>query len=123
MLERIEYQAQISVGRACGFAVLAILTFFVGLSADMPQAFRAGGFLTLLTCLVLLIKAQQAPTKPYKHTELWLMLKPGERPEPAIAQHIIGTVLRETFLRFALHAALIAAVMLLMALSLSLRVR
>ena len=36
-----------------------------------------------------------------------------------IAQQIIGTVLRETFLHFALQAALVAAMMLLMALLLT----
>ncbi|MEZ5851361.1 MAG: hypothetical protein R3D68_12005 [Hyphomicrobiaceae bacterium] len=112
MLERIEYLARVSVSRACGFAGLAIVTFFVGMSGDMPAAFKSAGFLALLACLVLLLKAHQAPRRPYKSTELWLMLRPEERPEAAIAQQIIGTVLRETFLHFALHAAAVAAALL-----------
>ena len=116
MLERIEYLARVSVSRACGFAGLAIVTFFVGMSGDMPAAFQSAGMLSLLASLVLLLKAHQAPSRSYKKTELWLMLRPEERPEPAIAQQIIGTVLRETFLRFALHAAAVAAIMLVISL-------
>ena len=35
-------------------------------------------------------------------------LRPAERPQSAIAQQIIGTVMRETYLYFALHAGLMA---------------
>lgn len=121
MLQRIETLAQLSVGRACGFAAIGIGTFFVGMSGDMPAAFKSAGILSLLTCLVLLLKAQWAPLWPYKRTELWLMLRPDERPEPHIAQQIIGTVMRETFLYFALHAAATAAFMLAVALFYNLR--
>lgn len=115
MLDRIEYLARISVSRACGFAGLGIVTFFIGMSGDIPAAFKSAGLLTLLACLVLLLKAHQAPRRPYKSTELWLMLSPEERPESAIAQQIIGAVLRKTFLHFALHAAAVAAVLLTIA--------
>ena len=120
MLDRIEYLAHLSVSRGCGFAALAILTFFVGLSGDMPLALKSAGVLSLLTCTVLLVKARMAPRHPYKQTEVWIMLKPDERPVPAIAQQIIGTVLRETYLYFALHAALAAALTLAVAVLLSL---
>ncbi len=109
MLDRIEQLARLSVSRACGFAALAILTFFVGLSSDLTLALRIAGLLSLLACLVLLLKAQFAMLRPYKRTEVWLLLKPEERPQAAIAQQIIGTVMRETFLYFALHAGVAAA--------------
>ncbi len=112
MLDQIETKARLSVARGCGFAALAILTFFVGLSGDMPTALKCAGLLSLLTCAVLILKAQLARARPYKHTELWIMLKPSERPQPAIAQQVIGTVLRETFLYFALHSAIFSALML-----------
>ena len=112
MLPRIEYLAQLSVSRGCGFAALAILTFFVGLSADMAIALKSAGFLSLITCLTLVLKARLAPRHPYKRTELWVLLRPHERPEPSIAQQIIGTVLRETYLYFAFHAALFSAMTL-----------
>ena len=105
MLDQIERQARLSVARGCGFAALAILTFFVGLSSEPGLAFKSAGVLALLTAAVLLIKARIAPRRPYKRTELWVMLKPDERPQEAIAQQVIGTVLRETYLFFALQAS------------------
>ena len=48
----------------------------------------------------------------YFATELWLLLKPDERPHEAVAQRIIGLALREAFLRFALYFASGAAAML-----------
>lgn len=112
MLQRIEHVAHVSVSRACGFAALAIFTFMVGLSGDMASSFKAGGILSLMTSAILLLKAWQASGRHYKHTELWLMLAPQDRPHSAIAQQIIGTVLRETFLYFALHTAFAAALLL-----------
>lgn len=112
MLQRIEHAAQVSVARACGFAALGILTFMVGLSSDVAASLKAGGILSLATSVVLLLKAWHASRRPYKHTELWLMLTPQDRPHSAIAQQIIGTVLRETFLYFALHTAFAAALLL-----------
>lgn len=112
MLDRIERLAHISVGRACGFAGIAIATVFVGMLGDLAIAMKSAGILGLLTCLVLLLKAWGALRRPYNHTELWVMLKPSERPQAAIAQQVIGTVLRETYLVYALHAALFAALLL-----------
>lgn len=100
------------MARACGFAALGILTFMVGLSSNMAASLKAGGILSLATSVVLLLKAWHASRRPYKHTELWLMLTPQDRPHSAIAQQIIGTVLRETFLYFALHTAFAAALLL-----------
>jgi hypothetical protein len=112
MLQRIEHAAHVSVARACGFAALAILTFMVGLSGNLSASLKAGGILSLVTSVILLLKAWHASRRPYKHTELWLMLAPQDRPNSAIAQQIIGTVLRETFLYFALHAAVFAVLLL-----------
>lgn len=112
MLQRIEQTAHISVARACGFAALAIFTFMVGLSGDMVSSLKAGGFLSLITSVILLLKAGFAARRPYKRTEVWLMLAPQDRPNSAIAQQIIGTALREAFLHFALHAASAAALLL-----------
>lgn len=79
------------------------------------MAFQAGGFLSLMACMALLLKAYGARSTPYKSTELWVMLKAEERPDPAIAQRIIGTVLRGVYLRFAQHAAWIGLGMLVFA--------
>jgi hypothetical protein len=112
MLQRIEHVAHTSVARACGFAALAIVTFMVGMSSDIVNMFKAGGFLSLVVSLILVYKGFRASQRPYKHTEVWLMLAPQDRPHMAIAQQIIGTVLRETFFYFALHAAFASALLL-----------
>ena len=53
-MHRLQQLAWLSVARGCGFAALAIFTFMIGLSGDMPAAFKAGGILTLIVSLVLL---------------------------------------------------------------------
>ena len=112
MPERIERKAEISVGRGCGFAALATALLFIGtMPAGLPLAFTVAGMASMLTCGVLLLKAMLASWRPYQHTEVWYMLKPHERPAPVVAQSLIPTVLRQTFLRFAQQAALVAAVM------------
>lgn len=108
MLDHIEKLARLSVSRACGFAGLGTLVTVVGFSSDMALALKIAGILALITCLVLMLKAHYALRQPYKSTELWIMLRPDERPQSAIAQQIIGTVMRETYLYFALHAGLMA---------------
>jgi hypothetical protein len=64
MLARVEYLAELSVARGCGFAALAILTLMVGLSWDAALACRLGGVLVLLVCALLLLKAWRAPYRP-----------------------------------------------------------
>lgn len=112
MLETVEKLAEFSVARACGFAMLAILVMVVGLSSEPLIALQAAAILSLLTSMVLLLKAGLAEAKHYRSTELWLLLKPHERPHEAIAQRIITLALREAFLRFALYFASGAAALL-----------
>lgn len=112
MIERIEYLATLSVARACGFAALGILTFFIGMAGNLVVAFKSAGLLGLLVCVILLLKAAVATRQPYRNTELWIMLKPTERPDTAVAQVIISAVLREAYLRFAAQAAFLASLFL-----------
>ncbi|MGE3914726.1 MAG: hypothetical protein AB7F78_03420 [Hyphomicrobiaceae bacterium] len=113
MIDRIEHLAHVSVARGCGFAALAILTFFIGMSSDIVVAFKCGGYLAMLTTAVLLLKASLATRQNYRRTELWVMLKPAERPDAAIAQQIISTVLRDAYLRFARQGAILSALFLI----------
>lgn len=115
-MEKINQLAHASVARACGFAMLAIATFMVGLSSQFALALRAGGFGCLLLSLVLIGMSWRAASTPYQRTELWLMLDPSERPQAAVAQSIISTARREAFLDFALRSAWLATTLLVMAL-------
>ena len=120
MLNTIEQLARLSVARACGFAALAIGTVMIGFSWDLALAFRAGGVLALAAAGVLAAKGFKARRRPYRHTELWLMLPKEQRPHAEVAQQLIGTALREVYFRFAEHTAAIAAGMLLLSLVASL---
>jgi hypothetical protein len=112
MIDRIEQLAFLSVARGCGFAALGIVVFFVALSNELTVALRSAGYLSLLVTVVLLLKAGLAWRQPYRQTEVWIMLKPAERPEATVAQQVISSVLREMYLRFAGQAALFAALFL-----------
>jgi len=112
-MRRIAYE---TVMRACSFASLGIFCVMVGMSFNPRMAFQAGGFLTILMSLVLIIKAYEARTKPYRRTEMWLYLPKELRPPEAYAQWASSTVLRETYLTFARWTAAIAIAMWVLAL-------
>ncbi len=112
-MRRIAYE---TVLRACGFASLAIFCVMVGMSFNPHLAFQAGGFLTTLMTLVLILKAFEARTKPYRRTEMWLYLPKELRPPEAHAQWASSTVLRETYLTFARWTAAISIAMWVLAL-------
>lgn len=114
MLEhrKLDQLAHLSVARGSGFAALAIATVIFGLSGHMATAFKIGGVLMLLCCLVLLLKAAYASRRRYRDTELWVLLEPEDRPAKAIAQRIIATVMRQKYLTFAHYFALGAVALL-----------
>lgn len=113
MPARIEAKAELSVGRACAFGGIAIGTFMIGLISEPPLAFLTGGILTLLATFILILKANLAATRPYKRTEVWLLLDKSERPVPEVAQTVISRALQEVFLRFALYSASLSAALLI----------
>lgn len=111
-MEHIQNAAMVSVGRACGFAGLAIICVMLGLSFRPELAAKAGGVLFLFLALILYMYGVQARTRPYRRTETWLILKKDKRVPADVAQKIVGEVLRETYLRFATHTAIVAVVLI-----------
>ena len=65
---------------------------------------------------ILIMKAFEARTKDYRRTEMWLYIEPNERPPAAYAQWASATVLRETYLTFALWTSAVEIVMWVLAL-------
>ncbi len=116
IVQRLCARAELSVARACAFAGLATLCLMIGLSAEPAYCLRAGGYALLLTAVLLLLKAQRAPYKPYRQTEVWLMLLPNERPHEGAAQRLIGMAMRQQLRRFAAYHAIAAAVVLALSL-------
>jgi hypothetical protein len=119
-MQKVEELALISVGRGVGFAALGIATMMLGLSADLLNCLKAGGILTLITSLILLMKGARAPQKDYKRTEVWIMMTPAERESTKGAQGMIGEVLKRTYFTFALHTALVSGGLFLFAMLISL---
>jgi len=107
-MEAIENAAFISIGRACGFAGLGVFCMVFGLLFDPVLAARAGGLISLSVAATLSIYAHFARTRPYKRTEVWLILREEDRPPENIAQRVIGEVLRVTYIRFARQTAVIS---------------
>lgn len=103
-MDRIERAANLSVARAIGFATLAILCGCAGLAAYPSAALRLAAGSTLLMAAILELKARQAPQRPYRRTEVWLLLEPRPQLPPAVAQRLIGTALERTFRRYARSA-------------------
>lgn len=114
-MQKAEELALISVSRAVGFAALAIGTLMIGLSADLLNCLKAGGILTLMTSLILLMKGLRAPQRDYRRTEVWIMMSPDDRPSAAVAQGVIGEALKRTYLTFALHLAAVSGGLFLLA--------
>jgi uncharacterized membrane protein YdfJ with MMPL/SSD domain len=112
-MRRVAYE---TVLRACGFGSLAIFCVMIGLSFSPRNAFQAGGILTMLMAVILIMKAREALTKDYRKTEMWLYLPKDFRPPEAYAQWASSTVLRDTYLTFAMWTSAIAIVMWVLAL-------
>lgn len=109
-----------TVSRACLFGSLAIFCIMVGFSFEPRLAFQTGGTLTVLMAGILIYKAREALTKPYKKTEMWLYLPEQYRPPETYAQWAASTVLRDTYLTFALWTSAIAILLWAIALLTSL---
>jgi hypothetical protein len=110
-VEEMRRIAYATVLRACAFASLAIFCVMIAMSFLPRSAFQAGGFLSMVMTLVLVLKAHEARTKDHRHTELWLYLPKEIRPPQAIAQRTISTLMREIYLMFARWTAIISIVM------------
>lgn len=116
-MRRIAYE---TVLRACGFASLGIFCVMTGMSFDPKMAFQTGGFLTTVMAFVLVLKAREALTKDYRRTEMWLYIEKDFRPPESYAQWASATVLRDTYLTFAMWTSMISITMWVMALIFSL---
>ena len=108
-MEKLRRAAFLSIGRAVGFAGLAIVTVMVGLSFDPVMALRSGGTLILLLLAALLLKAHRAAFINHRRTEAWLLLDNSDRPDERYAGQVLTGALREAYLRFARWTAGVAA--------------
>ena len=97
----LDRAVETSVARGVGFGALAIALVVAGLAGYPQLALRSGAVLALLMWAILRLKALHAPRRPYKRTEVWLMLDPRPVWPAETAQRLIGEALRRTLERYA----------------------
>ncbi len=115
MPETIRQKAFLSIVRGSGFALLAIVCLMLAFSYDGGMALRVGGFAMLLASVILMLKAHHAPSRPFRRTEVWLMLEEPQRPKGDVAQTLIADSLIDASLTCARWFAGGAALCLLLA--------
>jgi hypothetical protein len=119
-VDRIQAAAELSIGRAVAFGALAVGMVVLGLIVWPALALKTGSALTLLMAAILLLKAEQARSRPYRRTEVWLILDrrlglPEDR-----AQRMVSQVLQDTYDRYARHCLAVAIGLWLLGLALQL---
>jgi len=110
-MDELRNVANVCVGRAFAFAMLAIGVTMIGFSFNMVLALKTGGILSTVLALIFILKGLGANRKDYRHTELWITLPQDRRPPVQHAQWASSTVLREAYFSYAHHAAVLAIVM------------
>lgn len=111
-MDAIEHAAYVSVGRACGFATLAVGIVFLSLSFDPALATRVAGEAAFIVTGILAIYGWLAPKRPYHRTEAWLILSDDYKPPRAVAQKLVGNALKEAAYGFARKGAVCTAFLL-----------
>ena len=119
-MNRIQYFAGVSVRRACGFGVLAIVTMVSGFAPIALFAVKLAATLTTLMGVILALKAMHAPKKPYRRTELWVLLEKNHGLPEAYAQRVLMGTLQELYIAYAEIAGWIALALWGLALTLQL---
>jgi hypothetical protein len=116
----IEQAAQLSIGRACGFAGFAIALTVLALSFEPVIAAKIGAVLSLGLTLTLLIHASRAPHTPHQSTEVWLLIDQASRPPAQHARRSINEARRDAMLWFAKWSAASSAIFATIAIFLAL---
>lgn len=108
----VRQAAFISTARGCGFGALAIVTTMFGCLGNPAMALKVGGLSTLLAAAILILKAWHAPSRPYRKTEVWLLLPEQDRPSASFAQQVIAAARVEAFYSFARITVLVSVALL-----------
>src|SRR5262245_11819856 len=111
-VDELRAYADHSIRRGCGFGLLAIFTFMVGMAGEPGLALRSGAILITLAAVILTLKGNNAIHRRYNRTELWIMVKPRLADYPADRrQQLIGGILAERYRWHADLGAMLAAAM------------
>ena len=100
-MDRIDFLADLSVRRGCGFALLGIVTIMFALCYQPSLSLRSGACLLALTGVILAWRAWRAPYQRCSGTELWAMLNKGADLPPGYPESRILAALQHAYLRYA----------------------
>jgi hypothetical protein len=117
-MDRIQYLAELSVGRACGFGTLAIITTMCGMAGDLELCLKTGAGLTVLMGLVLGWRAWRARRRDPRKTEVYLMLDKGRDLPSGHPLSQINEALHAIYLRYAEYAGMLALCLIVLAVAL-----
>jgi uncharacterized membrane protein len=120
-MDPVHQAANLSVGRGCGFAALAILTTTIGLAYHPAFALKIAGAMFLIAAAALIIKAERAHLVPYHRTEVWMMIAGREAVMPEVRQKMISGARRNALLRYAKRACALATFCILTGTALGLK--
>lgn len=95
--------ADLSIRRGCGFVLLGTSCIMVGLAHDFAASIQSAAVVVGMAAVVMVGKGMNARRRPYRDTELWLLLEPRPAPSDPLVQRRIGQVLTE---RYYWHARL-----------------
>lgn len=95
-----------TIGRGVMFAVLAIGMTMLGLSYDLALMTRTGAILTTVMAGILVVFAERSRRADHRKTQMWQALPRDKRPPEPHARFASALVLRETYMLFAVHAAI-----------------
>jgi hypothetical protein len=93
-LEIVRRCAEVSVLRGLGFALLAVGCLVLSFAFDLRLALEVAATCSLLIGVILLIQALRAPTRDYRKTETWILVRKRIDLPPERRQQAIGSILQ-----------------------------
>jgi len=93
-LEIVRRCAEVSVLRGLGFALLAAGCLVLSFAFDLRLALEVAATCSLLIGVILLIQALRAPTRDYRKTETWILVRKRIDLPPERRQQAIGSILQ-----------------------------
>ncbi|MBM3600104.1 MAG: hypothetical protein FJX35_17990 [Alphaproteobacteria bacterium] len=91
------------------FGALGIWVMSFGLITWPVVALRMAAILTTLAVVILVYKAIEAPNRPYRRTEVWIMLRESLDLPDVMLQKLISEALADIFRRYSIYGATLAS--------------
>ncbi len=113
-MEEIRAAAHFCIGRAVGFAGLAISVIMVACAFDFTMSLKMGVVLTLAMTTVLFWNFQTAHSKKPERSEVWIVLPVENRPKNEASREVFRRVMAETYLFYTVRVFSFSLLMLVL---------